>query len=94
MTSHHLVWVGIVVTGFVLGFVASHLYHRKRMRKEIRDKYVLLSAAQGRIECLERTLRYRTDNQTTMQTGLENHLQLGLILPPKEGWQDAQAPLP
>ena len=74
MIGHHLGWVGTLVTGFLLGFVASHLYRKKRMKREIREKYVLLSAAQGRIESLERTLRYQPDEQTMMQASPKKEL--------------------
>lgn len=49
-------WVGLLF-GFFLGSLVTCLCYKRKIKREIRERYIQLSMAQGQIEWLEKTLQ-------------------------------------
>lgn len=60
-------WIGLLI-GFLLGSLVTGLYCKRKIKSEIRERYIQLSIAQAQIESLEKNLQQRTVQQIMAPT--------------------------
>jgi hypothetical protein len=71
ISSEDYLWIGLLI-GFFLGSCVSYLYCKRKIKNEIRERYIQLSIAQAHIESLEKTLQQGIGQQSVTPATFQN----------------------